>query len=277
MKLFDSDEQLRRFIPNSITAVRGELSLLQRLESFLSMAEDWVGENITSEAAFDYICSLNENDSYRLTTSRLVVAEALRRAIPSLDIVLTPNGFAVVQTANLAPASKHRVDNLVNSMVKLRDECIVSLLQMLPQLDSWANSDRSEFFSDTLFPNINFFDRVNGEESKWDKYLELRPKIVDLEESLADDWLSPELMSALRQELFKDNANLKRRKLTELIRSQITDYLLNGSFSSRRLADIVNIVRLDEINFPEWHRSETAELFSPPIFKNKKNAAGYFF
>ena len=29
--------------------------------------------------------------------------------------------------------------------------------------------------------------------------------------------------------------------------------------------------------YPEWHNSATAQLFSPPVFKNKKNAAGYFF
>lgn len=37
-------------------------------------------------------------------------------------------------------------------------------------------------------------------ERVWDKYLELRPQIIDLEASLAEEWLPPELMSALRAE-----------------------------------------------------------------------------
>ena len=62
-----------------------------------------------------------------------------------------------------------------------------------------------------------------------------------------------------------------------LIQAQIVAYLTAGSFNSRRLADIVNYIRQDEDEFPEWHHSATAELFSPPVFRNKKKSTGYFF
>ena len=58
---------------------------------------------------------------------------------------------------------------------------------------------------------------------------------------------------------------------------QIVSYLKSGSFNSRRLADIVNYIRLNEESFKEWHRSETAKLFAPPVFRNEKKAKGYWF
>ena len=50
-----------------------------------------------------------------------------------------------------------------------------------------------------------------------------------------------------------------------------------SAFSARRWQDIVNYIRQRHEAYPEWHNSATAQLFSPPVFKNKKNAAGYFF
>ncbi len=41
--------------------------------------------------------------------------------------------------------------------------------------------------------------------------------------------------------------------------------------------DLVNIMREHEEIFPEWHASETAKLYSPKIFENKKKAGGYWF
>ena len=34
---------------------------------------------------------------------------------------------------------------------------------------------------------------------------------------------------------------------------------------------------LNPEEFPEWHNSDTAKLFSPPIFENKKSNKGYWF
>ena len=36
------------------------------------------------------------------------------------------------------------------------------------------------------------------------------------------------------------------------------------------MIDIVNFIRNNPEEFPEWHNSDTAQLFSPPKFENKK-------
>ena len=41
--------------------------------------------------------------------------------------------------------------------------------------------------------------------------------------------------------------------------------------------DLVNIIRENPTAFPEWHASDTAQLYSPAIFKNKKGYGGYWF
>ena len=84
-------------------------------------------------------------------------------------------------------------------------------------------------------------------------------------------------MSALRSENLRGDLTEKRSEIVRQTQAQIVGYLKAGSFSSRRLADIVNYIRLNERDFKEWHSSETAKLFAPPVFRNVKKASGYFF
>ena len=278
MKLITTDAQLRAHIPNIIASVKGETPFIERLSSFLDLAEDWVKTTFTSESTFNTICGYTDSNEIKIICSRLVVADALRRAIPSLDIVLTPNGFGVVSTQNLAPASKPRVDRLVGSMLAHRDDCIAALLPELVGASKWLTSPQADFFGSTLFPDLGIVDAVGGATgSKWEKYLELRPQVIDLEASLAEEWLSPGLMSALRSENLRGDLTEKRSVIVRQVKAQILGYLKSGSFSSRRLADIVNRIRENKDDFPEWHRSETAKLFAPPVFRNEKKARGYFF
>lgn len=277
-KLITTEAQLRAHIPNIIASVKGETPFIERLALFLDLAEDWVRTTFTSESTFNTICGYTDSNNIKILCSRLVVADALHRAIPSLDVVLTPNGFAVVNTSNLAPASKPRVDRLVGSMLSHRDDCIAALLPELVGASQWLKSEQAAFFGATLFPDLGIVDAVGGATgSKWEKYLELRPQVIDLEASLAEEWLSPELMSALRSENLRGDLTQKRSEIVQRVKAQITGYLKGGSFSSRRLADIVNIIRQSEAEFPEWHQSETAKLFAPPVFRNEKKAKGYFF
>lgn len=277
-KLITTDAQLRSHLPNIIASVKGETPFIERLALFLDLAEDWVRTTFTSETTFNTICGYTDSNPLKVLTSRLVVADTLRRAIPSLDIVLSPNGFAVVNTSNLAPASKPRVDRLIGSMLSHRDDCIAALLPGLVGASKWLTSSQAQFFGATLFPDLRIVDAVGGATgSKWDRYLELRPQVIDLEASLAEEWLSPELMSALRSENLRGDLTEKRSEIVRQVKAQIVGYLRSGSFNSQRLADIVNYIRLNPEFFSEWHQSETAKLFAPPVFRNEKKAHGYFF
>ncbi len=278
MDLITNEEQLLANIPNIISSVKGERPLIEKMEVFLRLSEMWVISTFVSEKPFETICYYNTSNYTRRTLERLVVADAMLRAIPSLDIVLTPNGFGVVSTQNLAPASKPRVDRLVESMQSHRDDCIAALLKHLPSMSDWLATAQADFFGATLFPATSIVQDVGAVcASKWAKYLELRSQIIDLEASLADEWFSPELMSSLRSENLRSTLTGDRKLVATQIKAQIIGYLRNGSFNSRRLADIVNFIRQRETEFPEWHNSDVAQLFSPPVFRNKKESKGYFF
>ena len=55
--------------------------------------------------------------------------------------------------------------------------------------------------------------------------------------------------------------------------------LTMGDIAPRRLADIVNYIRLNESDFVEWHQSETAKLLLRPhsVTRRKPPATSFNF
>ena len=276
-KLITNDDTLRQFLPNVFATVKGEVSLFDKVKVDIDLAENWVIETFTSSKTFNTICGYAEDNPIRIITAKLIASEALRRAIPSLDLVLTPNGFGVVSNQNIAPASKERVDRLIGSLADYRDDCIANLLPALVGASQWLNSSQASFFGETLFPDLAITEQVKGTGSKWERYLSLRPKILDIEASLAEEFFSPELMARLRNEVLRRTHSADLARVINAIRGQVVDLLNGGPIRMRDMIDVVNHIRCNPDLFPEWHDSETAKLYAPPIFKNKKESRGYFF
>ena len=268
---------MRQYLPNVFATVKGEVSRFDKVKVDIDLAENWAVNSFTGEVLFSDICSRSADDPLRILSAKLIVTEALRRAIPSLDVVLTPNGFGVVSNQNIAPASKERVDRLIGSLADYRDECIANLLPALSGETKWLTSSQASFFGETLFPDLAITDQVKGTGSKWERYLALRPKILDIEASLAEEFFSPELMVRLRNEVLRKTHTADLVRVINAIRGQVVDLLNGGSIRMRDLIDVVNHIRCYPDLFPEWHASETAKLFAPPVFRNDKKASGYFF
>ena len=276
-KLINNDDTLRHYLPNVFATVKGEVSLFDKVKVDIDLAENWVIETFVSAKTFDAICGYADDKPIKVITAKLIATEALRRAIPSLDLVLTPNGFGVVSNQNIAPASKERVDRLIGSLADYRDDCIANLLPLLSRESDWLGSIQASFFGVTMFPDLAITDQVKGTGSKWERYLSLRPNILDIEASLAEEFFSPELMARLRNEVLRKTHTADLARVINAIRGQVVDLLNGGSIRIRDMIDVVNHIRCYPDLFPEWHASETAKLFSPPIFKNKKESRGYFF
>lgn len=276
-KLITNDDTLRQYLPNVFATVKGEVSLFDKVKVDINLAENWVIETFVSTNTFNTICGYAEDNPIKIITAKLIATEALSWAIPSLDLVLTPNGFGVVSTQNIAPASKERVDRLIGSLADYRDECIGNILPALGGESQWLTSSQALIFGETLFPDLAITDQVKGTGSKWERYLALRPKILDIEASLAEEFFSPELMVRLRNEVLRKTHTADLARVINAIRGQVVDLLNGGLIRMRDMIDVVNHIRCYPDLFPEWHASETAKLFSPPIFTNLKTNKGYWF
>lgn len=283
MKTINDEATLRKYIPNAIVTVKGETPLFDKLVPFLQNAELWVEQHITSATVLSAIMENEEDESSLVLCRQMVVAGAMMDAIPSLDVVLTPNGFGIVSNSNIAPASKDRVQRLVDSMEEMRDNSIELLLPKLMRMNEWKNTAPYEYFKGTLFPNIDLATLCGYTTHRWKQYLGLRHRTQQLEEQIAAEYISPEQMDALREMNIQGNASTIQKRIIDKLRQVIVAMLTeNNAYATRHtphraLPDIVQLMRSHPEEFPQWHASHVAKLFSPPIFENKKENKGYWF
>lgn len=277
-KLINNDTDLRRYIPNQVVAVKGEASLFDKIAYWLDTAEQWIFATFCPASVVDAILADNPHSPIRNPLAAIAAHQALADAIPSLDFVQTVNGFAVVSNQNLAPASRDRVDRLIAAHRSQRATAISALIPLLATIPEWRDTPQCGYFRSTLFPTPAHIRPLASGAATWERYEEMHPAIAAAEDRLAAEYISPELMQRLRDEaLGLSQLSTLDARLCEALRSHIADLINDRPLRDTALRDIVDYIRRHPDTFPEWHRSDTARLFSPPVFRNSKESPGYWF
>lgn len=286
MKLITSEEILRRYIPNVLQTVKGEVPLFDKLTSFLDIAEEWVAHTFTSQATFSTIAGYADANIIKTYAAKVVVCEAFKNAVPSLDLILTPNGFGIVSNSNVAPASKERVYRLVDSLEAERDNAIRLLLSSLPGEPSWMTSTQCEYFSATMFSNLNICDYLGVAHQQWKKYQEVRATLLEIEQHIATQFLGQEQLDVFRKEAMSPSSTSSLMKTVirslqaaeaQMLKATLSPTAPSACIPPTALVSIVNCIRSHPTEFPQWHASPIAELYKPGIYENKKNDKGYWF
>lgn len=278
MKIITTDEQLRAFVPNVFVSVAGEPTFFQKLEPFLLSAETWTAQQLTGSAALDEISLMPPEHIERHLLSVIIVSEAFRQAVPSLDLVLTANGFGIVSNTNVVPASKERITRLVDSLESTRDDAISSVLPYLDKLDGWANTEQQKWFKATLFPLPSMIVKLGYSTKLWQSYLSVLDQLSVVETEIAEQWLSPEYMQLLRSYgLNESAAPAPDRRILDGVRRAVLSAVKNSRLPVPLLDSLVNYIIGHPEEYQVWHDSDTAKLFNPPVFVNKKESHGYFW
>ena len=276
---------LMQFVPNVLKNVQGELSLYEKIAPHLEVAEAWLTTTFLSEAVLTELPTRDANNKLLHYARMAVVAEAMLHAVPQLDLVLTPNGFGVVSNTNIAPASKERVERLLLSLEKMRDDTLAVLLPLLTQNVAWATSDPCLFFEQTLYPWLDLPRKLGSTDHAWLRYQELHSKLIAIEERLAHDFFSCELLNVLRKaNLHNDWENTASaphyrsawQHIFAIVLFMLREEEANPPFAS--CIEVVNSLRNapDEV-FHEWKNSEVAKLFENHGYKNLKKSGGFWF
>lgn len=278
MILITNDAQVRQFIPNALITVEGEKSLFDKIATFLETSEEWLIQTFIPEPALQEIVAQERQPFLRLLM-KTVANDAFLHAVPSLDLVLTPNGFGIVSNQNIAPASKERVDRLLASLESERDQAIDLLLPRLPLLTDWQQSAQGQYFAATLFPNLSLCRRLAIRQHLWEEYQALHDRLIKIENTLAETYFSQEQMEVWRNHTLHLLTNCQPLEMQVIRSLQSLEMMLLSDMQVhvQSFYDLVNTIRENETVFPEWHASATAELYTPVVFRNKKTSGGYWF
>lgn len=277
MMLINNDEQLRQFLPNVLATCDGEVSLFDKLQFHLNNAEQWLAENVTGRNFISTVAGAQADDATRALLCQTIAAHAFHVALPSLDLVLTPTGFGIVSNGNIAPASAERVARLSESLLLLRDTLIDQLLSHLCQNASWRETPQATYFSASLFPSLELSQLAGHTSDLWEHYRVLRQQVLSIEYELATKYISEALYARFRQHALQQTLSASELPIVVNLRNIEVELLAGKPLNYVLLKSLVNDIRSNPVDFPEWQSSTTAQLFCQPSFQNKKNSSGYWF
>lgn len=188
--LIKSNDELRQYIANVVHEVDDETLLFDKMLPFLEQAQQSIEHR--------FIGNVELNADEKRAACTLIAISAFYYAIPSLDLVLTPNGFGVVNSTNIAPASKERVERLRASLIEAIDEGTDNLLFALILNEEWCNSDASLPFRTTLLWHLDDVADIKKEnESLYDAFMRVQPLAVNFEQTIETDYLGKSLMGRM--------------------------------------------------------------------------------
>lgn len=213
--LIKTNEELRYYIANVVHEVDAETPLLDKMITFIEQSQ--------REVERHFIGNINLNDDERRAACSLIAIKAFYHAIPSLDLVLSPNGFAVVSTTNMAPASKERIERLRTSLLEASDKWANNLLFVLRLNDKWRSCDMAEPYRRTLLWSLDEASSIKKDnESLFDAYMRIQPFAVSFEQTVETDYLGPSIMARLHSRFFNPGTDAEAKQLA-VISGQVKD------------------------------------------------------
>ena len=257
--MIQNDAQLRQYIPNALVTVSGEQTLYDKLQGDLQLSEAWFARTFGVVESTPTVC-------------KVLATDAFLRAVPSLDLVLTPNGFGIVSNNTIAPASKDRIDRLVASLEQNRDFALDQLLQTMLQQPEWRATAHGRYFLSTLFQTPLSLPAELRKQHALDVFQQTHAQIVLIEQELADKFISREVYARLRNDI----GNPDFAYLVQPLQAIELQLLTGKPLPYKQLVALVDYIHKSEL-FPEWQTSQAAELFKPHSFNNQKDAAGYWW
>ena len=268
-----TNKNIRQYIPNVLTEVAGETPLAEKLAPFIDSARIWLE---TEYLGPDDFLSEAHND-YAL---RILVAKAMADAVPSLDLVVTPTGMAVVNTDSMAPASKERVERLINSLREQVRKSIPTLLDFCRYYEAWQQSERGQYFISTF---LNYPPECYGiRELENLSYEDLRLRAMTVERELADRYLGRQFMDKLRTDYSARTVNRGHPLVGAMISSVLSLIAPPDGghvMDQNRLWHAAHIV-LNELKFhPDYKQlweSEMGDQFNNQGFVNDIKGGFYF-
>lgn len=286
------EEEIRKIFPNIMKTAPGERGIFEKISPHISAAARWVSREFTGYGIKGGDVPGNV-ESLLLETA---ATEACRSVLHSLDVVLTPNGFATVGNNNMSPASKARVESLERELTDRRDSALEALLspEGLPSVSGWADSRQAQKWRSCFATPFEIAAIIGAVHERYSSGMELLPMAKVLQYPLVEEYISPELFEAIareNQEGWKTDGTpdaekkaAMRRKVFNDCRNMVLDAVWRSKnsgkremISVRKAEAVVDVLRSNPEIFPEWQGSGTSLLFEDVRFRNKKDSPGYFF
>lgn len=276
-------------IVNTIEQIKAVLSNIAAevefadFESYVKSAEAWIENSILGSTIYNSLDTGIEPDQalVRLSTN-VIVLKAYSIGIPFMDLIQTSSGFGVVSDKNRSPASKNRVDRLIQHTEKRLDtemEWLINYLEDNSEFHTdWKSSPVYSLLSDCLISTSREFKRLVKFEGNRNEFLFLKPVLI----SQSTLFIAPAISQAYVDELIlKQNAaTLTDADKTVLpsIKQALACHVSNREdLSFSLLSNVSAIIENDPDSFPTYNGSPEKAVKDDKGFSNSGDNTFFVF
>lgn len=217
MDLIITDTDIKEIIPNVVSEVEGETPLFDKLKPYLAEAIRFLEKNFVPK-------EYSPDEALCEVARVIVVLKAFKEAVPSLDLVLTPNGFGVVNTSAVAPASRDRIVRLVAELNQRIDGGCIELVAGLVREEGWRDTYVGKWWLSTFIWDLSDVPHYQRDgETLLDTYRRMRSIALHFETELAREEVGTGVLEYLRSRA--SSADVDERAVTERIRAAELQYI----------------------------------------------------
>ena len=262
---------------------------------FIEEAKIWIEQEFFGKDLISAIETEESTDSKK-TVDSIICLKAYSSAIPFLDVIQTSNGFAVVNNANQAPASKERVERLlkhVQERLYFHVDNLIVCIEAKPEfLDKWKLFSRFENLTDLVYwSGIEFLqycgDSVESAANDVDAVNHNIPyKDLQRMRSMIAGFQCQEISSYISRVYLDDLINKRRlhtltaeeSKLMDNLKIIVALYIRNNSFKAEeQLKLIVNRMVMNLDSYPLYRESDEYKIKISERYQNQQGDTTYFF
>lgn len=204
---------MRAYVPTIASKIE-----FSQVADFLLIAQNEISEMLLGSAIEELLDSEIEDDHVELLdlVRRAISLSAFLNAIPELDLRLSANGFVVQSNQDVSPASRQRVDTLIQSLKKRKDDeydRIVLFLLRSEAYSDWRTTPQFLDITKGLVFTLRGFNSLCVETkhknalipTNWTDFYALLPKLnMALFQNVAP-YVSPEYCTELLEKLRQDS------------------------------------------------------------------------
>lgn len=254
------------------------------ISPFLMQAENELTMNLLGRDLMQVIAAVDPEDATQEQTKILIAYMAYRDAIPFVDLIQTPNGFAVVSTSNQAPASKERVERLIAWCEQVIDRHTDMLIQTIHRsqqlLDEWKKFSRFTDIVNCFF--VTGFDyalhvpMITG--NKRGKLLQDKGKLIAWQENVLAPVISRSLLNQLIEEMRNNTVSSGSATVIYYCKMILARMAEEKKDEAVKLLNaIANVLDTNLETYPAYAQSDEYKLKSGSRYENTADSPAFFF
>ena len=251
-------------------------SVFSRLEEMFSIA---YGTMVFSIVGEPYEEKIMEDETLQKTCIRFVCLDAFIHTCRSLDLVLTATGFGIVSTESTAPASKARVDALIDELSIELAKTNEQMVDIMKKVEGWSGTHAASLQIPTLFWRWSDFERLTTLQKTAANFVSARSRAV-----AADAILRREISVEYMEELLTKERGVAMTNWDNAIMSKCRDFighyvsLQEGQkYNTQMLSLMVESLENYPNDYPTYTASRLHATRHAQRYQNKKEDSTFFF